>query len=509
MNPNEQVDYKELENVIAQAREMCQFQRNFIEENLNGRGFIGASIEVDVPILESMDPETVKAAFSNHFTNKVIVSAEAIDTYWNRYRIEGAPNLMETVATYVEDYTKYKSAEDKNAFVEDDFTLSIEMLEAIAVIESELGNIDYGEHQMEYIMAAYILRDAIMDVGDVISSEVNLHQMEALQKDSIDEYINYLASPEYDQDIEKRIADWKQEVIRMKEDNANGFKIRELEKSIYAIENRYTLAFMVERIFNDSTSEKEIRSIADSFFNNHTSSYNMQRYAEKCRQAKVDDRLYRSFFDVEYKFLEEKYHVFNNLFLFITVRYIGHLDVNKEFDKFNYIVNAMSKLMYNRFSSDAMRDSLLDTIRKTLDKFESYREKFEKDNILHPNHPAYKEKAAKREAATRNHAYNELAAILYPDVNSETDVSGREELKASINNMSVEEVVSYYNKVREIESSKADIYNKIIQENLVDMISGEYRRMSREELEAWYNEHTVNADSEKSDENGENSGNTV
>lgn len=289
----------------------------------------------------------------------------------------------------------------------------------------------------------------IASVESMISSEEDLEELEDEANGEIKSYTDYICSEAYDKHRMQNIEMWKSMIER----ETNPAKIAKLKKSIYIVENRYTLAFMFERLHNEKTASKEHQAILDSFFNNARSNYMMEKFADKCEQFGFSHDLYRYLLDIEERYLEEKYHVFNNFFLFSAMRFIGHCG-SEEINMAKEVVQCMLNLIYNRFYSEEVKETFLNTIRSFLDEFMDDTEIFNEKNILHPGHPYRIQKKKEKDAALRARIYEQLTIKGYANV---------EEEKESLDAMEINELLSYYNE-REAEAVAAEEAKKEAEE---------------------------------------------
>lgn len=269
----------------------------------------------------------------------------------------------------------------------------------------------------------------IKSINDMIASETDLKNLEDEANGEIKSYTDYICSEAYDNHRKSNIEMWKS----MLEREENPVKARALRKTIYIAENRYTLAFMFERLHDEKTAEKEHKAIIENFFSNNRSDYIMKKFADKCRQFDITPDGYRYLLDIEERFLEEKYHVYNNFFLFTAMRFISHC-TESEINEVKEIMQCMLNLVYQRFYSDEVKEIFLNTVRSFLDEFEEDRERFDKDNILHPNHPYRIAKKKEKDAATRAKIYQ-----LLEDENYMTD-----ELKDELEKMEMDELFAFF-----------------------------------------------------------------
>lgn len=287
---------------------------------------------------------------------------------------------------------------------------------------------------------------AIDSFKDIISTENDLAKLEQEANGEIKSYTDYICSEAYDKHRMNNIEMWKTMLAR----EENPVKARKLKKAIYIAENRYTLAFMFERLNNPATHEKEKKALVESFFSNSRSNYTLHKFGDKCKQFGFSQDLYKYLLDLEERYLEEKYHVFNNFFLFSAIRFIGHC-VDDEINEAKEIVQCMLNLVYNRFYSEDVKDTFLNAIRTFLDNFEYDREAFNENNILHPGHPYRIAKEKEREANLREKLYSDMQSKLGLKII---------EVKDELDKMSIGDLMRYYKekeKETEEKDKKADV----------------------------------------------------
>ena len=376
-----QNEIKSIVMLLNEAKESAKMQRELITSDLESYGMDPAKLE-----------ELVKSQ-----TDDFKLTDEKVEEYYEAVKLENADDAIETFQ---------KNDEE-------------------TVLDGKRAWIEYG----------------INSINDMISSEEDLEELEEEANGEIKSYTDYICSEAYDNHRKKNIETWKSMIER----ETNPAKIAKLKKSIYIVENRYTLEFMFERLHNEKTSAKEHQALIDSFFNNTRSNYMMERFDEKCKQFGFSQDLYRYLLDIEERYLEEKYHVFNNFFLFSAMRFIGHCGY-EEINEAKEVIQCMLNLVYNRFYSEEVKETFLNTIRSFLDEFMEDSEMFNEKNILHPGHPYRIQKKKEKDAALRARIYEQLTIKGYANVPEE---------KESLDAMEINELLSYYNE-REAEAVAAE-----------------------------------------------------
>lgn len=225
-------------------------------------------------------------------------------------------------------------------------------------------------------------------------------EIQDIYDDSVDEEWRRRNSKEYREATLKRIETWKQEIEKM--DPVKDVKIiRDMRGKIEFLESTITLDYINDRIKH---VEKEKASIIRQFFSERDGGYALQRCAARSPKFGFDKDWYKFFFNLEENYLPEEYHVFNNLFLFNVMRFIGYQDPYnvKERGMVQSIINSLTGLKYHKFADTGMEEVIIQLIKDYDGYFEEYREKFEKENTTHPNHPARIESNKKADADRRN-----------------------------------------------------------------------------------------------------------
>lgn len=290
----------------------------------------------------------------------------------------------------------------------------------------------------EYVREAAI--DALKNINGVIESEKEVEDLKADADNVVKEYASYLTSDKYYEENMKRIAKLKEDLEKEQDPTMK----KKIQGMIEALENRYTLQFMFKRL--NEMGDKEVERLVTIFFDDNRSRYVMTRYKNKAKALGYNPDIYKYFLNMEEKYLEEKYHVFDNLFLFVVINFIAYIDTYNTRDKMygQAIINSMANTVYEKFPNEKTKKDFLNIMRQVLDFFEDYREEFNEKNYLHPKHPRRIEKDKKREKELREMIYANLGMI---------DI----EINEEIENMSVEELKSFYqDKLDEIENKKEE-----------------------------------------------------
>ena len=265
-------------------------------------------------------------------------------------------------------------------------------MENVAAIRVFLANHAIDEEaRKKYEGDEKISDEDVLEVANTLKGGSNIlleskQQADEVRRDAkpiLDEYFSYLSSDKYIQIVKDKI-DMLNAAIALEEDP---LKRSEMEKQIKIISSTIDHSYLLRR-FN-KYGESEIKSIADAYFDNRKSKYIMERYKDKITKVGFNENIYVNFLNIEENFLPEKYSVFNNLFLFIYTRMIAYTDVydRAELTIARSATSSIAKLIYHKYDNLTGENEFKSIIMNILDKFESYRDKFDKDNITHPNHP--------------------------------------------------------------------------------------------------------------------------
>ena len=142
-----------------------------------------------------------------------------------------------------------------------------------------------------------------------------------------------MSSPEYEQKQIENIKRLNERIVSLREDKEkmNNFEINKIQKKIDTLEKIINGSFITERL--DKLGTKEVESIVKTYFNNNKSAYIIERFKNKIEKVGFNSSTYRFFFNIEEKYLPEEYHVYNNLYLFIVMRFIAYININDDADR--------------------------------------------------------------------------------------------------------------------------------------------------------------------------------
>lgn len=226
------------------------------------------------------------------------------------------------------------------------------------------------------------------------NTDMDAKQLKADSESITNDYLNFLSSDKVTEARHKRLLQMKE----ISEKETDIVKKKQMEKLIKATESMDNFDFVFDR-FEKSASEKELRITFEQFFDSRRSNYIMERFQRRIAKFGFEHPIYRYFINLEENFLEEKYHPFNNLFLFYYMRYVAYAD---PYDKtqsgfVKVFTSTIANLIYHKFPSNDSERKFLDIVRKFDDMFMDKYDYFVENNTTHPNHPIRIERSQKAE----------------------------------------------------------------------------------------------------------------
>ena len=126
------------------------------------------------------------------------------------------------------------------------------------------------------------------------------------------------------------------------------------------------------------------------------------------------------------------------------MRRIGYLDFNNKNDSLiaQAFTSALANLIYHKFANTDEEKEFIDVIKKTLDYFSKYADKYENENTTYKNHPD-------RIEFEKKHSENRFKEI--------KEKCERMKIPIPKNNMSADEFQQYYNeKINEMINSQLE-----------------------------------------------------
>ena len=437
MNVNEYLQTKEMVN---NAGELVKTQRSMTIESISGYGYNPDKIKTLCTVLLNTVEKNfpVKEGTSNEETpveNSEVKSEENLTSENNTDSVE---KTAEEIQEEEEEIIRRKN-NLVLSLVKSKLETSFDEVKSGIITENYPKNDEIDkETEKEHII------DAFSDMLDLISTERSFDLVKSEMDTESSKLVDYLNSEEYynekmDKNKERKKELAELEKVQGRERNVR--KIRELRQMIAVIDGQWDFSFMKEN------KKVTVENTVEVFFDGERSGYVVKRYYDKCAQINLNADVFRYFMNIEENNLEEKYHPFNNLFLFHCIRYMAYLDTTYNDIQFRTIVGSLTKLIYDSFPNNECKETFLNTIRTYLDKFidAGYTDYFIEHNISYPKHPERIKKDKMREESAREYYYNIIEKAL-PDITFPIT----NEVKA----MSIAELAKYAQKVLDDKKKK-------------------------------------------------------
>lgn len=404
-SPRTEKDYKVIIDMTKEMEEQYKMFKELIVSSIRDTYFVNEGI------LEAMIPYTMEYIAE--------MDIELMREFINKYSISETPATQEIVSN------------------------------AISNEESE----EFNKTDAEIIREAFIrIKEQSIQLYTMKSEVDNIRKD---SKSILNEYIEYASSEKVRLKRAERLDSMKKAAAELED----GPEKRNAEKMISIMESTQTLSFIFSR-FNE-LGDAEVKSIVDSFFSTRKGAYIVNRFKKVITKFGFGETLFRYFFNLEENFLSDEYKPFNNLFLFIYMRFVGHADPYNKSDKMyvQALTSSMANLVYHRFEASTLEVSFIDTVKAILDKFMDYREKFENENTTQPNHP-------QRIAADNRRNQERRAALI--DKMKELQITGYDE------NASADELQQYMNaKLEEMIQSQKPAEAEEVEVEEIDDITEE------------------------------------
>jgi chorismate mutase len=246
------------------------------------------------------------------------------------------------------------------------------------------------------------LEEGIQYMREIKDLQMNLYNAEQesaklkeQSQDILNDYFEFLNSPKVVEARRKRLENMK----ALAEAETDEGKRYSMMRMINSMEQADNMEFIFKRFYEDAVGES--KRVAESFFDERRGSYVIQRYKDKITKFGFDVNLYKYFFNLEENFLNEKYHAFNNLFLFYYMRFVGHARPHDKTYKLfvQSITSAMANMIYHKFNSTTEEQRFIHIIEKfENDFFMDQHDYFMENNTTRPGHPVREVASAKYEA---------------------------------------------------------------------------------------------------------------
>lgn len=414
---------------------------------------------------------------------------QVVDTPVSEVTEDGVKNTSNEPDSYAIIRDMMKEMKDYQKMMEDEtrdilhrnYHLSDEVMVPLAFIsKSKIDEMSLEE--VNDFFAKYVYKNyTSIEYDDVEEARIAMHEIKKLQYNLMDieneykkiqaesneilnDYAEFLSS-------EKVIAARKARLERMRElakNEPDETKRREMEKKIQYMEMTQSLDFIFSRL--DTFGDKEKKSVISAFFDDKKGSYVINRYKDKIGKFGFNVNLYKYFFNLEENFLGEKYHPFNNLFLFYYMRFVAYSDPYNEKDKLyvQAFTSAIANLIYHKFPKNkkdndteespdesnvnAAEQRFIKILEKFASFFEDQREYFFENNTMRPGHPIREEMTARREIERKSSIIKKMNELNITGYNENMTANELQEYF----NSKLDEVIEQQKKERDAEKASAE-----------------------------------------------------
>ena len=340
----------------------------------------------------TIDSDAILESPGDPFTKQPKEETESVSTGKTDYKF-----IIDMIKEMEEQYKLLKDVALSQAEVRFNLTKDV-YTGIIPITEDDIKTMT--ESEMKKFLSKYLIEDQQLPANNddevrnimtelktmslqLLSSKKDIDDIKKESNNMMKDYFNYLSSPMAQEKRANRLKALKEAVEKTDDED----KKKSMMRMITTMEEAQNLSFLFTRF--DTLGDKEIKSIVDSFFDRRRGAIVVDRFKLKIKKFGFDSLLYRYFFNLEENFLDEQYHAFNNLFLFIYMRFVSHADpYNKKDVMFvQSLTSSLANLVYHKFNSISNEDDFKNIIQKVVDKFMKYHDKFESDNSTHPTHP--------------------------------------------------------------------------------------------------------------------------
>lgn len=220
-------------------------------------------------------------------------------------------------------------------------------------------------------------------VAKFIKQKDDARKLKKESAEAFDEFYGEMNSRDSKKVLMDRLEEYKNDA----KETTDLMERRKIERTIADIEKSMNMKFLYDR-FEKVGDEKEAKMIVDTFFNNRKSEILMNKFRSKSKGFKIPAGSLDRFRDIETNFCDEKFHPFNNLFLFIFARMVAYGDPYNSSDKLRIysLVSSLNNLVYHKFNVEETEKEFIDTIEDIETRFLPYVERFKTENVTWKGH---------------------------------------------------------------------------------------------------------------------------
>jgi hypothetical protein len=172
-----------------------------------------------------------------------------------------------------------------------------EKIEAMTLEDVHAFVEKYKDHTVTHIDPVETLEDGIKMMKEVKELQMNLYSAEEeasklkeQSHDILNDYFEYLSSPEVIEARKKRL----EKMRELAEAETDEYKKYQMKKMIDSMEKSDNMEFIFKRFYDNAT--KESRLVMEQFFDEKRGSYIIDRYKRKISKFGFDVNLYKYFF---------------------------------------------------------------------------------------------------------------------------------------------------------------------------------------------------------------------
>lgn len=236
----------------------------------------------------------------------------------------------------------------------------------------------------------------------IVKFKLEIRGFETETDELFDDYIKEYNSTEKFDARQKNLEKMKDDIDSEQDDDRR----HEMETKFDILNSAFNLDFILNRL-----TDKEVENIVHIFFNTEKSAYTINRYKKSMHMHHLNPDMYTKFFNIEEYFCGEDYYQYNNLFLFIYMRFVAYHKPNDKASKIfvQSINTALTNLMYHKFNSPEYEEKMINFIKAVDDRFAAYKDKFEDDNIMNPRNPINMMRRKKHDYERREEIKNAMS----------------------------------------------------------------------------------------------------
>jgi hypothetical protein len=260
------------------------------------------------------------------------------------------------------------------------------------------------------------IHDQILDLYESCSNFITLYNTRMKAQKEMETAIKEYGALLNSEEMKEREENSYNEMKKTLETSTDPNEIRRIKKTMEALDDAKSMNFLVQRL--DQIGDKEIKSIMGQMFDPRLNAYIYGKYESKMKQLKYKPEIYTKWMDIEELFCGKSYYPYNNLFLFVCMRYIAHADMYDNTEKYlsQTLISKLTKLIYHSFGNVEEEKEFIDLVKMVDDKFSNYKDEFLEKNDSNPDGDFRKDLADKKNQETLNHIRNIYIENGYEDI---------------------------------------------------------------------------------------------